>query len=257
MTTADDRPPVWVVDRLRAVGCVFAEEEAALLVAADGDLEALVVRREAGEPVEQIVGWVEFCGRRIRLLPGVFVPRQRSAVLVAQAQTLLAPGDLVVDLCCGSGALGAVLRDRVAGLVVTAADVDPQAVACARLNLRPDEVLLGDLYDALPDALAGRVQVLVAHAPYVPTGRISSMPPEARDHEHRVALDGGGDGLDVVRRVVAGAPAWLAPGGTLLFETSVGQAAAAEELVAAAGLAARVVHDDEVGATVVLGTRVG
>lgn len=252
-----ENPPPWVVTRLRAAGCVFAEDEAALLTDAGGDLEELVARREAGEPVEQILGWAEFCGRRIRLLPGVFVPRQRTAVLVALAQRLLSPGDELVDLCCGSGALGAVLRDRVPGLLVTAADVDPEAVACARLNLPPAAVLQGDLYDALPPTLAGRVRVLVAHAPYVPTGRISSMPAEARDHEHRVALDGGDDGLDVVRRVVAGAPAWLAPGGTLLFETSVGQAAAAKALLSASTLAARVVHDDEVGATVVLGTRAG
>ena len=103
-----------------------------------------------------------------------------------------------------------------------AADVDPAAVACARRNLPP--VYQGDLYAALPERLRGRVDLLVVNAPYVPTAAIATMPPEARDHEPRVALDGGADGLDVQRRVAADAPAWLRPGGALLIETGADQA---------------------------------
>jgi release factor glutamine methyltransferase len=143
----------------------------------------------------------------------------------------------------------------VEGIELHAADVDPVAVAFARRNLGNAEVHEGDLFDALPGALRGRVNVLVANVPYVPSGSIALMPPEARDHEPRVALDGGPDGLDVVRRVSGGAPAWLGPGGALLFESSAGQAPCAVEIVVAAGLAPRVVNDDELGATVVVGTR--
>jgi release factor glutamine methyltransferase len=253
---AFDQPAV--VLRLRAAGCVFAEDEAGLLVeaaATPAELAVLVARRVAGEPLEHLLGWAEFCGLRVVVGPGVFVPRRRTGFLVRQAAALAAPGAVVVDLCCGSGAVGAALAAAVEGIELHAADVDPVAVAFAQRNLGTAEVHEGDLFDALPGALRGRVNVLVANVPYVPSGSIALMPPEARDHEPRIALDGGPDGLDVVRRVSGGAPVWLAPGGALLFESSAGQAPRAVEIVAAAGLAPRVVTDDELGATVVVGTR--
>ena len=247
-----------LVATLRAAGCVFAEDEATVLIeaAADGaDLAGLAARRVAGEPLELVVGYAEFCGLRIAVAPGVFVPRQRSSALVRAAAGDLTAGDVVVDLCCGTGALGAALRAAVPGLEVYAADVDPDAVACARRNLPAERVFEGDLYDALPTGLRGRVTVLVVNAPYVPTDGIALMPPEARDHEHRVALDGGTDGLDVQRGVVAGAPGWLAPGGRLLIESSRAQAPHTAALMAAAGLATEITLDDEVDGTVVSGTR--
>jgi release factor glutamine methyltransferase len=137
---------------------------------------------------------------------------------------------------------------------LSAADVEPAAVRCARRNL-PGPVYEGDLYSALPDSLRGRVDVLVANAPYVPTEAVDLMPPEARLYEPMVALDGGPDGLAVLRRVIAGAPAWLAPDGHLLFETSAGQAAAATAAVGAAGLTPSVARHAEMGTTVVTGTR--
>jgi release factor glutamine methyltransferase len=160
---------------------------------------------------------------------------------------------VVVDLCCGSGAVGAALLAAVPGLEVYAADNDPAAVACARRNLPPERVFEGDLYDALPTALRGQVAAVVANAPYVPTAAIATMPPEARDHEHRGALDGGADGLDVHRGVAAGAPAWLAPGGRTLIETSRAQAPGTAALLAAAGLATEVWTDEDVDGTVVTG----
>lgn len=235
---------------LRAAGCVFAEEEAALLLREAPDaasLAAMVARRVGGEPLEQVVGFAEFFGQRILVAPGVFVPRQRSVFLVRKARDGLRSGDVVVDLCCGTGAIGAALLSVLPGLEVHAADIDPAAVACARRNLPPDRVYEGDLYDALPDHLRGRVNAVVANAPYVPTEAIATMPPEAREHEHRVALDGGGDGLDVARRVIAGAPAWLAPGGRVLVETSRAQRDVAAAYVAAAGLAAMSSSDSEDG----------
>lgn len=240
-----------LVARLRAAGCVFAEDEAALLVAAPGDVEALAARRVAGEPLEHVLGWAAFCGLRVVVEPGVFVPRRRTELLVREALALLPPGGVAVDLCCGSGAVGAALA--AAGADVHAADLDPAAVRCARRNLPPDRVHEGDLDAPLPATLRGRVDVLVANAPYVPTMAIATMPPEARDHERRVALDGGADGLDVARRVVAAAPRWLAPRGHVLVETSERQAPALAAAVAAQGLVARVVRDEELDATAVVG----
>ena len=248
-----------VVARLRAAGCVFAEDEARLLLAGAGSTEAvdaLVERRVAGEPLEHVLGWAEFCGLRIAVSPGVFVPRRRTEALVEEAVALAHSGCVVVDLCCGSGALGLAVASSVAGVELHAADVDPAAVACAAGNLAAvgGRASAGDLFEALPSDLRGRVDLLLANVPYVPSEAIALLPPEARLHEARVALDGGVDGLDVARRVIADAPRWLAPGGSLLFETSEDQAAAAMVTVAAAGLSARMVTDDDRGATVVVGT---
>jgi release factor glutamine methyltransferase len=247
-----------VVTRLRAAGCVFAEEEAALLAAAatERELTVLVDRRVAGEPLEHLLGWAEFCGLRIAVDPRVFVPRRRTEFLVRQAAARGRPGAVVVDLCCGSGALGVALATLVDGVDLHAADLDPAAVACAHRNVAGvgGRVHEGDLFDALPADLRGHVDLLLANVPYVPSEAVAWMPPEARDHEARLALDGGADGLDIARRVVAGAPGWLAPGGSLLFETSEGQAPDAVRMVAAAGLVPDVATDDAVGATVVIGT---
>ncbi len=156
-----------------------------------------------------------------------------------------------MDLCCGTGAVGLAVVDRVPGTVLHAVDLDPAAVACARANLAPwgATVHEGDLDAPLPAELRGRVDVLVANAPYVPTEAIADMPPEARDHEARVALDGGADGLDVLRRVVALAPRWLAPDGIVVVEVGRSQVAALTASARGAGLVPRVVEDPGLGAT--------
>ncbi|WP_307844524.1 putative protein N(5)-glutamine methyltransferase [Actinotalea solisilvae] len=256
--------PADVVRILRAAGCVFAEDEARLLLEADaagGDLPALTARRAAGEPLEQVLGWAELDGLRVAVEPGVFVPRRRSALLVREALRLLPtaarPGSgppLVVDLCCGTGALGAAVAARRA-VEVHAADLEDAAVRCARRNLPGHHVHQGDLWEALPDALRGRVDVVLANAPYVPTARIALMPPEARDHEPTTALDGGPDGTAVQARVAAGAAAWLRPGGHLLVETSRAQAGRTLALLASGGLDAGLVTDDDLDATVAVGRR--
>jgi release factor glutamine methyltransferase len=265
-----------VVARLRAAGCVFAEEEARLLAEAartPADLEAMVGQREEGLPLEQVVGWAEFCGLRIFVDPGVFVPRRRSEFLVETAVSLAGPTTpVIVDLCCGTGALGVAVAHRLAAarrsmdapanaavrltLGLYAADIDPAAVRCARRNVQPigGRVYEGDLFGPLPDTLHGRVTTLICNAPYVPTVDIGLLPPEARDYEPRVALDGGSDGLGVLRRVAAEAPRWLAPGGVLLVETSDLQAALMTGELEDAGLIGRIYTDMEYESTVVTGT---
>lgn len=246
--------------RLRAAGCVFAEEEARLLIAAAGsadELDAMIERRSSGLPLEHVVGSARFCGLQIAVDPGVFVPRRRSEFLVRQALALVAsPAPVVVDLCCGAGALGLAVATAVPGAQLSAADLDPAAVRCARRNVEPvgGQVYVGDLFTPLPAALHGRVEILMANVPYVPTAEIELLPAEARLHEPHEALDGGDDGLDVLRRVVAEAPRWLARHGHLLIETSQRQARRAVDAFAAKGLLARVVSDDDLGATVVIGT---
>ena len=250
-----------VITRLRAAGCVFAEDEADLLLSAartPAELAAMVERRAGGLPLEHILGWAEFFGLRMAVDPGVFVPRRRTEFLVRQALALCRPGTVVVDLCCGSGAVGAALASAAPRVDLYATDIDPAAVRCARRNLPAGaRVFEGDLVQPLPAGLRGRVDVLVANAPYVPTDEIERMPPEARLHEARLALDGGGDGLDVHRRVAAAAPSWLAPGGYLLVETSTRQAPRTAEIFARNGLVPRVAASAELNATVVIGTAAG
>jgi release factor glutamine methyltransferase len=249
-----------IVARLRAAGCVFAEDEARLLTQAAGtpaELTAMVDRRAAGVPLEQVLGWAEFCGLRIAVQPGVFVPRRRTEFLVRQAAARARPGAVVLDLCCGSGAVGAALAAALHRTELHAVDIDPVAVRCARRNLAATgaRVYEGDLYQPLPPTLRGGVDLLVANAPYVPTGEISLLPPEARSHEPRAALDGGADGLTVLRRLAAGAAPWLAPGGHLVVETSQHQAAQIAEAITCGGLAPHLASCPDLEATVVIGTR--
>ncbi|MFE3445944.1 putative protein N(5)-glutamine methyltransferase [Nocardia sp. NPDC059180] len=265
MSTVDTNE---IVTRLRAAGCVFAEDEARLLTEATDsaeELDRLVAQRVEGVPLEYLLGWVEFRGIRVGVQAGVFVPRQRTAFLVDEAAALArAEGRdefVVVDLCCGSGALGLALvtelANEVARIELDAADIEPVAVACARENLtsvggRAHE---GDLFAALPSRLRGRIDILLCNTPYVPSGEIARMPPEARDHEPATALDGGEDGLDIFRRVAAEATEWLAPGGHLLVEISEEQATTATSIATEAGLTPAIAHSPDLYATAIICTR--
>ena len=253
-----DRPTI--AARLRAAGCVFAEDEAELLLSEASTaaaLEDMVQRRIAGLPLEQILGWAAFYGLRIAVRPGVFVPRRRTEFLAAQAiqSARRRPTPRVLDLCCGTGAIGAAVAAHLSPLQLFAADIEPAAAACARENLTgKGEVFEGDLFEPLPAVLRGGIDVLVANAPYVPSAAVASMPPEARLHEPRVTFDGGHDGLDLHRRIAAEATDWLAQGGHLLVECSESQAAGIVEIFSACGLVATISRDEEWDATVVTGT---
>lgn len=233
---------------------MFAEDEAALLLGSGREgleLEELVVRRLAGEPLETVLGWVVFAGRRLSVCPGVFVPRRRTELLARTAAARCGPGSVLLELCCGVGPVAAT----VAAGEVHLSDVDPHALDCARRNVPHGHTHLSDLYGDLPAPLRGRIDVVAANAPYVPTDHLSLMPPEAREHEPPVALDGGADGVDLHRRIAAGAPDWLAAGGALMIETSPAQVPLTVAAMRDAGLRTDVVTDEEIGGCVVSGVR--
>jgi release factor glutamine methyltransferase len=237
-----------IVDRLRAAGCVFAEEEAEVILSSAGtadEVERMVAQRVQGAPLEIVVGWAELGGIRFAVRPGVFVPRRRTEFLVELGRALQPA--VLLDLCCGSGAVGAA----IGAAELHATDIDPVAVQCARLNVE-GSVYLGDLFEPLPASLAGRVELITLIAPYVPTDEIELLPREARLYEPGFTLDGGADGLAIVRRVAAEAARWLAPGGSLLTEVSEQQASAAVHLFEAGGLRAHGEEDEERWATVVV-----
>jgi release factor glutamine methyltransferase len=240
---------VTLVERLRDAGCVFAEEEAALLTQAPDFSDALVQRRIDGEPLEYVLGWASFADRRFAIAPGVFIPRHRTEFLV-QSAVEAAPADpVIVDVCCGTGALGLTVLASTGGSLV-ATDIDPVAVQCAIAN--GATAVVGDLFDGLPDSLRGTVDVLVANTPYVPTGAIALLPREFRDYEKARTLDGGHDGLELQRRVAAEASRWLAPEGRVYVEVSEEQAPMSAALFEAVGLSAQVLTDDD--STVVVAT---
>lgn len=247
-----------LVYQLRAAGSVFAEDEARLLdesASSPAELDSMLQRRLSGEPLQQILGWAEFCGLRIRVEPGVFLPRARSEFLVEKAIGFGSRGDLILDLCCGSGALGVATSIGLGGADLHATDLDPAAVRCAVANVREvgGQTYRGDLYEPLPRPIQGRVDLLLANAPYVPTGELHLMPREARFHEEAVTLDGGKDGLDLQRRLIAEAPTWLTSGGRLLVETSDQQAEATMELMKQASLKVTLATSSALEATVAIG----
>lgn len=233
-----------VVDQLRWAGCVYADDEARLIIeTAAGDQAAmnrLLTRRCSGEPLELVVGFADFAGVRVGVVPGVFLPRVRSEGLVDIAAELLGGEDrssrIVVDLGCGTGALLMAVLARV-DCTAYAVDSDPVAVRVAAANLAGSgvTVLLGDLLDPLPGSIRGRVKVVLANLPYVPTDRMGTLPREARLYEPASVLDGGVDGLLPLGRALATAGDWLSADGTYLCELDAGQLAAAEAVAAQHG----------------------
>ena len=211
---------------LAEAGCVAAADEAdALIEAASGDpdrLRDLVARRTEGEPLAWLTGAVTFCGLRLFVAAGVYVPRPQTEGLARRAVALLPPSGVAVDLCTGAGAIAAVLGAAVPSARILATELDPNAARCARRNRV--EVFEGSLDDPLPSAFARRVDVLTAVVPYVPTGALPLLPRDVQAFEPRLALDGGPDGTAVLEEVVRRSRAWLRPGGRLLLELGGDQA---------------------------------
>ena len=254
--------------RLSAAGCVRAEDEAALLLEAahsPSDLAALAARRVAGEPLEHLVGWAEVSGVRVRLGPGVFVPRRRSEHLVSVSAGVLSartrPGRAtVLDLCAGSGALGLAVHAAAGPFDLVAVDLDPVAVRWAAENLTSVQgsALLGDLFEPVDEHLRGDIALVIGNAPYVPTEALDRLPREAREHEPALALDGGTDGLTVHRRLLGEAPNWLEPGGAVVVELGAAQVPAIRELATGLGLVTSAVPAaDDPHSVVVVGRLAG
>lgn len=258
-----DAPPKLVAAiaaRLRAAGCVFAEDEARLMISEAADnaaLASMIERRGAGEPLQQILGWAMFAGQRVKLAPGVFTPRRRTEFLFVQAAKYTERSDVVLDMCCGAAPISMALSAVKRNVELHCTDIDPVAIACAEENLEGTGAMfyVGDLFEPLPVVLRGRINVLVANAPYVPTGAIDSMPAEARKHEARATLDGGEDGLDIIRKIVEEAPGWIKRNGCLMFEISESQAEEALEICRAHDLKPELVTDEDFEANVVVAWR--
>jgi release factor glutamine methyltransferase len=223
-----------VATRLAAAGCVAAEEEAEELITAardDNTLEMWISRREQGEPLAWIIGSVQFCGRTLRVERGVYVPRYQSEELARRAATILgANGGRAVDLCTGAGAIAAHLMAAVPAATVIGIDIDIRAAVCARGN--GVHALVADLDEPLRRE---GFDLVTAVAPYVPTGKLRLLPADVLRYEPRLALDGGADGLDVVRRAVVAAARLLRPRGWLVAELGGEQDQALGPTLAACG----------------------
>lgn len=235
-----------VARRLAAGGFVAADEEAAMLVAAateDADLDGLLDRRLAGEPLAWVVGHTTFAGRRVLVHRGVYVPRPRTEVLVARAVTHLPAEGVAVDVCTGSGAIAAALLAARPAARVLAVDNDERAVRCARAN--GVDAVVGDLLTPVPADVRGHVDVVVGCPPYVPTAALPLLQRDTFTFESRLAYDGGADGLEFVRAVLEAAREVLRPGGVAVLEVGGDQPAALAPDLAAWGYApARALDDD-------------
>lgn len=218
-------------------------------------LREMILRRAAGEPLQYISGRAPFRTIEVAVEPGVLIPRPETEVLVGEALALVPREEerVVLDLCCGSGCVACAVAVERPEVTVLAADIDPKAVALTRRNAKAlgvdgrVTVYEGDLFEALPADVRGLVDVIVTNPPYVPSAVCDELVPEVRDFEPRLALDGGEDGLDVFRAILAGAEGWLTPEGALVAELHETCLEEAQSLAEAAGFERVRVVDDLAG----------
>lgn len=246
-----------VLAALARGGSIAADLEADALIEASRarttPVEALLVRRLRGEPLAWITGLVRFCGLAIRVDAGVFVPRPHTQRLARRSASLLPDDGIAVDLCTGSGAVAAVMRSEHPNARVLATEIDPAAAACARCN--GVDALIGDLDEPLPSFVRGRVDVVTAVVPYVPTEELHLLPRDALEHEPRRALDGGPNGTVLLMRAAEAAARLLRPGGRVLLELGGDQAAEIGPAMTSFGLTGVSVHRDDEGQARVIEAR--
>jgi release factor glutamine methyltransferase len=232
---------------LAGAGFPAAEDEAGELVEAAADareLEAMLQRRILGEPLAWILGNTRFCGVEVAVEPGVFVPRWQSEQLALDAVRRTPTRGIAVDVATGCGAVGLVLQAACSTAQVVGTELDPLAARCARDNGL--QVLEGSLLDPLPDSFEHCVDIIVGILPYVPTEAIRYLPRDVQSYEPLLALDGGGDGLDLVRTVVSDSTRFLRPGGWLLLEVGTDQVTSVRALLRNHGYGAiEVIRDEE------------
>ncbi|MCY4036288.1 MAG: peptide chain release factor N(5)-glutamine methyltransferase [bacterium] len=227
-------------------------------------LDSMLARRLAGEPLQYVLGRWGFRGLDLMVGPAVLIPRPETEVLAGLAVEELArcgsPGGLAVDLGTGSGAVGLAIAAECETARVVLTDLSSEALAVARANLAGlgraavrVSACQGSWFGALPEEMAGAVDVVASNPPYVPQHQ--RLPPEVADWEPAVALRGGPDGLDGTRQILAEAPRWLRPGGAVLLELSPEQMDAARAIATAGGLVVEAIHPDLAGRDRVLQCR--
>jgi len=265
MGVATARPDAeWLLGRVLGVPrlTLYAEPRRTLGAAEASGFQALVERRAAGEPLQYLLGFEEFCGLRLRVTSDVLVPRPETEGLVAWALEVLAsrPRATAADVGTGSGAIACALASGHSGVRLVALDRSSPALQVAADNVASlglasrIALVAGDGLDPLRRCEPG-LDLVVANPPYLPTGSLASLPSEVVNHEPRIALDGGPDGMALARRLVAEAPRVLARGGALLMEIGEGQAAPLREAMAAAGLSTIEARRDLAGVERYLGGR--
>ncbi len=257
----------WTADYFAGKEIDSARLEAELLLAATLDLDRvglyvnferpldaaelaafreLVQRRAKREPVQYILGETEFWSLPFNVSPAVLVPRADTEILVEEALARIDGTARLLDVGTGSGVVAIALAHEKPETLVTAIDCSESALEVARVNAERNGVadrvicLVGDLAD-LP---SGPFEMVVSNPPYIPTADCEQLMPEVRDHEPRLALDGGDDGLTAYRQLTAQAGKILVPGGWLLVEVGIDQAADVTALFKAAGLT-EVTHRDD------------
>ena len=214
-----------------------------------------VSRRARREPLQRILGWEEFRGVRVHLTDAVLVPRPETETLVEWALALLPPPGgrrlQAIDVGTGSGCIACALAAERPDLDVVAVDVSPAAATVARENAQAlglagcVRVVAADLFDGIRDL---RAELVVSNPPYLPSALVPELSPEVRIHEPKLALDGGSDGLAVIRRIATAARRHTRPSGALVVETAGGeQASAAAALLREAGWERVTVRADLVG----------
>ena len=215
---------------------VDPEEE--VLAAVRGRFQRMVARRATGEPVQLIKGYAVFRGLEIRARPGVFVPRDSTEFLAEQAIRRLRGRrrPVAVDLATGGGIVALAIANEVRGVRVFGADISPAAIRTARANARRlglrATFAVGDLFGPIPSSLAGAVDVVSLHPPYVARGELGELPVEIRRFEPAHTLsDRSVDGLGLVERTAAEAGTWLRPAGWLLIEVSPDRARSASAVL--------------------------
>ena len=232
---------------------LYLEPERTLPPDAVERLHALLERRAGHEPLQHLLGFEDFRGLRLRVTPDVLIPRPETEGLVEWALELLdamsadwgraaaiSGPPLMADIGAGSGAIACALAAARPAVQVFAVEASPAALAVAAKNVYAlglvgrVRLMRGDLVTPLA-AQAGRLAMIVANLPYLASAVIPTLPREVRDFEPRAALDGGPDGLGLLRRLVTAAPAVLRPGGRLVLEIGEEQAGALASLMAAEG----------------------
>ena len=202
------------------------------------DARALVKRRGQREPLQYILGSTSFCGLEMEVNPHVLIPRPETEILAECAwkrlESTATAKPVILDLCAGSGCLGVAIAAHCHKAVIHGVDISGDALDVARRNAKRHGLservafFQGDLFHAVPHGI--RYDLIATNPPYIPTNDVATLQPEVREHEPMCALDGGADGLTIIRRIAAEAPEFIAPGGWLLLEFSDGQGDAAREL---------------------------